>query len=140
IIKDEDKIDFPISRGLSGKMVARPSTAYSLTVAEEADEEGRDAITLFDVVKRYPQYTLLTVKTLTGRTHQIRTHLKAYGHSIVADKLYATRHQEIKEQLPQIFLHAERIGFFDLAGKWQELHASVPTVLTDFLETLHETK
>lgn len=127
VSKDTDEINFPISRGATGKMVARAE-----------GEDGREAVTLFDVVERYPQYTLLLVKTLTGRTHQIRTHLKAYGHSIVGDNLYANKNQIIKEKLSQIFLHAGKLGFTDISGNWQETKTPLPKELNDFLKTLNK--
>lgn len=126
ISKDEDEINFPIIRSESGKMAALP----------EGEEEGREAVTRFDILKRYPQYTLLKVEILTGRTHQIRTHLKAYGHSIVGDKLYATRHQKIKENLPQIFLHAQKLSFNDLNNVRQTVECPLPDVLEEFLKQL----
>lgn len=125
VSKDTDEIKFPIERGGSGKMTSKP-----------VGGAGREAVTRFDVAKRFPQYTLLKVETLTGRTHQIRAHLKAYGHSIVADKLYVTRHQKIKEDLPQIFLHASKIGFDDLAGEWRQVEAPLPLALEHFLNQL----
>lgn len=52
---------------------------------------GRDSITSYEVLKRYPNYTLIKVKLETGRTHQIRVHMNYIGHPILGDPLYGTR-------------------------------------------------
>ncbi len=52
----------------------------------------REALTRYEVVDEIPGYALLTVHPETGRTHQIRVHLKAIHHPIVADPLYAPNH------------------------------------------------
>jgi 23S rRNA pseudouridine1911/1915/1917 synthase len=78
---------------------------------------GREASTSYSVIERFDfrnsQYSLLTVLPHTGRTHQIRIHLKHIGHSIVGDYLYAGRktYRQDKEFCNRIFLHAGRIRF-----------------------------
>lgn len=53
--------------------------------------EGRQAITHYRVNKRYTDFTLLNVRLMTGRTHQIRVHLQHIHHPVVGDPLYAGR-------------------------------------------------
>lgn len=125
---DEGVINFPIIRSQENKtmMAALPPNS----------EEGREAITKFYVLNRYPQYTYLEVHPQTGRTHQIRVHLKAYSHSIVGDKKYKNKKITIKEELPQIFLHSAFIKFTNLAGELVTYKSSLPTVLKKFISNL----
>ncbi len=79
--------------------------------------DGREAITEYHRMDVYHDhthtYTLLQAFPHTGRTHQIRIHLKHAGHSIVADELYAGRHLYAEDSVwcPRLFLHAARIRF-----------------------------
>lgn len=69
---------------------------------------GREAITNYKIYKIYKNYTLLEVSPKTGRTHQIRVHMKYIKHEIVSDPIYGGRKQ-IREDLkfcPRLFLHA----------------------------------
>lgn len=52
---------------------------------------GRQAITHYTINKQYHDYTLLNVKLMTGRTHQIRVHLEHIKHSVVGDMLYGKK-------------------------------------------------
>lgn len=81
-------------------------------------------------------FTLLKVKTLTGRTHQIRIHLKSIGHPIVGDEKYKIKRQKIIN-LGRIFLHAYKLGFYDLAGQWREFQIDLPRELKEFLDKLN---
>jgi 23S rRNA pseudouridine1911/1915/1917 synthase len=124
--KDEDTIDFPIGRGLKGRMAARAITAK---------EEGKRALTEFRVVKRYTNFTLLKVQIKTGRTHQIRVHLLAYGYPIVGDKIYFIK--KIKPaSLNRPFLHSSALGFYDLNNQWVEFKSDLPVELNDYLKNL----
>ena len=79
---------------------------------------GREAKTSYKVIKfvkfkEYPKetYSYLGVEPKTGRTHQIRVHLKYLGHSVVSDPLYAGRKQLARDLkiCPRLFLHAAHL-------------------------------
>ena len=135
IERDEDEINFPIQRSSKGhKMAALP-----LTTKGQATQEGRQAITEFEVIKRFINYTLLKVKIKTGRTHQIRVHLSAYGHPVVGDDLYGTRKTKEKNKklnLGRIFLVANKLSFIDLNGKQKTFKIDLPEELKNFLKKI----
>ena len=69
-------------------------------------ESARDAQTLYKVLKRFRYATLLEVKILTGRTHQIRVHMEHLGYPVAGDALYGT-----KQPGERLGLHAAKIEF-----------------------------
>jgi 23S rRNA pseudouridine1911/1915/1917 synthase len=74
---------------------------------------GRSAVTGYKVIKKIEGYSLLELYPKTGRTHQIRVHLKHVGHPIVSDPLYAGRKtlREDLKKFPRLWLHAKSIEF-----------------------------
>lgn len=74
---------------------------------------GRNAKTHFYVEKRYSGYTLLKCVLETGRTHQIRVHLKSVGKTIVGDAVYGLKNDKLaqKHNIPGQLLHAKKLGF-----------------------------
>lgn len=89
-------------------------TGVSYTV----DEEGRESTTGFEVVKYVDGATFLMAYPKTGRTHQIRVHLKAFGHPVVNDSKYANRRllSSLEKTYDRMMLHARRITFTDWDG------------------------
>jgi 23S rRNA pseudouridine1911/1915/1917 synthase len=71
-------------------------------------DEPREAVTHFETERTFPHHTLLRVRLETGRTHQIRAHLKAIGHPVAGDPEYGRRGAL---GLPRQFLHAEHLAF-----------------------------
>lgn len=70
--------------------------------------DGRHAVTHFEVLERFADYTLVACRLETGRTHQIRVHMKYIGHPIVGDPLYGPRKTIAGNGQ---FLHAQELGF-----------------------------
>lgn len=101
---------------------------------------GREATTDYKKIKIVDygdeELTLVRLMPKTGRTHQIRVHLKHIDHPIFADPLYAGRKvgKKDREALSRIFLHAERIRFkHPITGKVIEQQAPLPKELEAFL-------
>jgi len=94
---------------------------------------GRQAITSYQVLKRFEGFTLLEVKIGTGRTHQIRVHLASIGHPVAGDKLYGAP----ASPLGRYFLHARQIGFTSPStGERITVAARLPSDLENYLGTL----
>lgn len=124
---DEGEINFPIARSKnkSGLYAALPLSS----------EEGKPAKTIYHVLQRFVNYTLLEVQILTGRTHQIRVHLLAFGHPVAGDTLYGSSKKQ-KEKPERIFLHAASLKFIDPSGEVKEYKSELPGGLKDFLKKI----
>lgn len=128
-IEDEDgAVNTPIGRSQtkSGKMAAHA----------EKQEKDKDAKTEFEVIERIKNFTLIKVKILTGRSHQIRVHLNSIQYPVVGDTLYTNK--RVKQQnLNRLFLHASKLGFNDLAGDRKQYESGLPEQLNKFYESLN---
>lgn len=113
--------------------------ALSAKPAHDEIIEGREAITHYEVKDQFVNYTLLEIKLITGRTHQIRAHLQSIGHSIVGDTLYVTGDIRKKKKifLSRPFLHASSLQWHQLDGTVKKCTSPLPTELKKFLTTLH---
>jgi len=129
IKQDTGEINFRIGRSKrTGKMVAKPA----------GSEEGKEAITEFDLVERYATTSLLQVRIKTGRTHQIRAHLQAFNHPIVGDLLYRNKQMtNIRPiELDRLFLHAAKLTITLPSGEIKTFEAKLPKDLKALLTTL----
>jgi 23S rRNA pseudouridine955/2504/2580 synthase len=109
------------------------------------DDAGQRAHTVFRLRRSYPEFTLLEAELKTGRTHQIRVHLAAYGHAIAGDDKYgpAELNRALKKRgLRRMFLHAARMELkHPLTGAALTLEAPLAPDLESFLQLLdHETE
>jgi len=133
---DEGKIDLPIGRSKDGRFVSHPRVKKTFLTKKD-----KSAITLYQKEKTYEKFSLLRVRILTGRTHQIRAHLSAIGHPIVGDDDYGPRKTIFKERtrkikvidVPRIFLHAEKIGFANPDETWSEFSSPMPSAMKKYL-------
>lgn len=85
----------------------------------------REAVTEFTVLQRGGEYTYLELSPKTGRTHQLRVHLKAIHHPILCDKLYAPNRPCVLG-FSRLALHARYITFPDPKGKVITVEAPFP--------------
>ena len=96
---------------------------------------GRRAVTHYQVLERLGQFTLVRCKLETGRTHQIRVHMKYLGHPLVGDKLYGPRNTPDVGML----LHSARLQFIHPISQEQiELEAPLPEDFAGFLAELRK--
>ncbi len=105
---------------------------------------GRDAVTRYRVISNIKyqisnsneDLTLLELYPETGRTHQIRVHLKYLGHPIFGDFLYAGRKtaRSDRKVLPRVFLHASKISFsHPITGKHMSFESEFPQELKNLI-------
>jgi len=103
--KDKGTIDAPLKKD---------ETNNKVIVAKD----GKTAKTVYKVIKRYKDYSLLDITLLTGRTHQIRVHMAYINHPVVGDSKYGNfeinRLFKDKYHFSNQLLHAYKIGFGDL--------------------------
>lgn len=115
-------IDAPIGRD--------PNERKRYTVTKQ---NSKKAITHFNVIKRYKGYTLLNLKLDTGRTHQIRVHMKYIGYPIYNDPVYTNAKCSDFGQ----FLHSREIDFnHPITNKHLHFTAPLPKEFQDFINNL----
>jgi len=86
-----------------------PSLRYKMHTFTKMNKRknSRDALTHYQVLKDYENFSLVEVKPKTGRTHQIRVHFAAIGHPLLGDQLYGQKSKHI----PYHALHAHKLEF-----------------------------
>lgn len=119
---DEGQINLPLARDVQNR---RKITVSFL-------EKSRDALTRYRVLKRYKDVSFLELAPQTGRTHQLRVHLKFCGHPILGDTKYAKG-----SGFGRMALHAAELGFnHPRTGKFVEFHSNLPEIFENFLSSL----
>ena len=141
--RDSDYIEARIAR--------HPHDRVKMTVTYEADE-GRDAVSYYEVIERFRGYTYCRIHPRTGRTHQIRVHLASVGCPVLADKLYSGRDslrlsdlaadiEPARDEvlLPRQALHAFRLRFqHPRTGRTLEVEAPLPPEFEHTLAALRQ--
>ena len=105
---DEARIDLPLIRDLK-----RPTTF-------RVDANGKEAETFYKVLKMNNKYSLVELKPTTGRTHQLRVHMKYLGNPILGDPVYGT------EKADRLYLHARELEITLPSGERKTFKARVP--------------
>lgn len=125
IKEDQGTVDAPLGRS--------PKDRKKQAVVAD----GRHAVTHFRVLRRYRHYTLVACRLETGRTHQIRVHMKYIGHPLAGDPLYGPR-----KTLPGNgqYLHARLLGFkHPQTGEQLTFTAPLPPYFQQMLDKLDKT-
>lgn len=121
---DKGTIDAPIGRDKKERQ--------SMTV----DENGKNAVTHFQVLERFKDFTLVECRLETGRTHQIRVHMKYIGYPLAGDPKYGPKKTlDMNGQA----LHAGILGFdHPRSGEYIEFEAPIPEVFEEALNILRK--
>lgn len=99
-------------------------------------EDGKPAVTHFEVLKRFEGFTLIELQLETGRTHQIRVHMQYIGYPVAGDPLYGPK-KTLKGNGQ--FLHAKLLGFeHPTTGEMMVFEAPLPEIFKKTLKQLKE--
>jgi len=135
---------------IEGNIGRHPKNRLQNTVFidDEADK-GKPAVTHFKVIERLTYVTLVTCKLETGRTHQIRVHMKHIGHTLFNDERYGgerilkgttfTKYKQFVDNcfkvLPRQALHAKTLGFeHPTTGKFMRFESPIPQDMEDSIK------
>ncbi len=118
----EGTIDAPIGRD--------PHNRLKMCVSWD----GREAVTDYKVLWTRARFNLIKVRLHTGRTHQIRVHMRALGCSLDGDTLYGPKDPAQHILKNRVFLHSWRLGFYHpTTGEWKEFRVPLPPELVEAL-------
>lgn len=124
-VKEGGTIDKPIGRN--------PKDRKKMAVVTN----GKEAITNYEILRRYNKYTLLKIGLKTGRTHQIRVHMASINHPIVGDPIYSRAKNEFN--MDKQLLHAYKLGFIHpRKNKYIEFQEDVPADFKDIINRLNK--
>ncbi len=125
---------------INGNIIRNPKNRLQMSVSKDI-KKGKKAITNYNVIERFGYVTLLSCKLETGRTHQIRVHLKHIGHNLFNDERYGgnlilkgttfSNYKKFVQNcfkiLPRQALHAKVLGFnHPKSNKWIEFDSELP--------------
>lgn len=125
---------------VQGHIGRHPKNRLQMTVYPEG-EQGKEAVTHYKVVERLGYVTLIECQLETGRTHQIRVHMKHIGHTLFNDERYGgnailkgtsfSKYKQFVDNcfkiLPRQALHAKTLGFeHPVSKQWMEFDSPVP--------------
>ena len=135
---------------VEGNIGRHPKNRLQNTVYEGDDaEKGKPAVTHFKVLERFGYVTLVACKLETGRTHQIRVHMKHIGHTLFNDERYGgerilkgttfTKYKQFVENcfkiLPRQALHAKTLGFtHPKTGELMSFNSDLPEDMIGAIE------
>lgn len=124
-IKENGIINKPIGRN--------PKNRKKMAVVAN----GKEAVTIYEVLERYQKYTLLKIELKTGRTHQIRVHMAQMNHPIVGDPVYSNGKNEFK--IDKQLLHAYKIGFIHpRRNEYMEFKKDLPDGFKKIIDNLNK--
>jgi 23S rRNA pseudouridine1911/1915/1917 synthase len=122
---DQGTVDAPLGRD--------PQDRKLFTVT---DKGAKHAVTHFAVLERFEEYSVLDLMLETGRTHQIRVHMKFIGHPLVGDPLYG-RSKGRTMRVPGQALHAALLGFtHPRTGERLTFEAPIPSEMQELMDQL----
>ena len=133
---------------IKGNIGRHPKNRLQMTVFEEGDQ-GKDAVTHYKVLEDLGYISMVSCKLETGRTHQIRAHMKYIGHTLFNDERYGgdkilkgttfSKYKQFVENcfktLPRQALHAKTLGFeHPVTGAFMQFNSELPKDMKECIE------
>ena len=140
--EDESTIEGNIGRNPKNRL-------QNIVYLGDDAELGKPAVTHYKVIERLGYVTLISCQLETGRTHQIRVHLKHIGHTLFNDERYGgdkilkgttfTKYKQFVDNcfkiLPRQALHAKTLAFeHPVTKQWMEFNSEIPTDIATCIE------
>lgn len=142
-------VPFQKSGVINEPIAEHPSKKGLMTIMKK----GKESITEYEVLETFRLYSWMQFRILTGRTHQIRVHMKHLGHPVVCDPLYGDgkpvfisqiktkfnlgKHEEERPILSRLALHASQLQLKDSKGALMEFIAPLPKDMKAVLQQLN---
>ena len=125
--KDKGEINFPLLKKVEN----------GVEKVYRDEKDGKEAITLYKILAYSEKFniSLVEVKILTGRTHQIRVHMKEIGHPILGDGKYGGKKAFVDGLSDRLHLHSYRLNIKNLYGRDTNIKAELPD---NFKKTLKQ--
>ena len=148
-------IGSPVNKkGSISKPIAENTVKRGMMIIHQ---RGKESLTDYEVLEDFGIYSWMQFRIHTGRTHQIRVHMKDIGNPIVRDELYgdgkpillssfkskfklSKKEEEERPLLNRLALHALKLKFTDISGKIFELEAPLPKDIRATLQQLEKRK
>jgi 23S rRNA pseudouridine955/2504/2580 synthase/23S rRNA pseudouridine1911/1915/1917 synthase len=139
-------------KGSISKPIAENTVKRGMMIIHQ---RGKESLTDYEVLEDFGMYSWLKFRIHTGRTHQIRVHMKNLGHPVVCDELYgdgkpillssikskfklSKKEEEERPLLNRLALHAHKLKFTDVHGKTFEFEAGIPKDIRATLQQLEK--
>ena len=125
IKEEEGTVNAPIGR--------HPTDRKKMSIHSR---NGKNAVTHYQVLKRFGDYTYIRCRLETGRTHQIRVHMASIDHPLLGDQVYGPKKCPFPKLQGQT-LHARILGFIHPStGEYLEIEAPLPQYFVELLDKL----
>ncbi len=129
---------FNFESGVNGATINKPIARHPKNRFKRAVVEGgKQAITHYELIEQYGEYSYIKLKLETGRTHQIRVHMNYIGHPVLCDEIYGIKNEKIKHK-GQI-LHAKTLEFIHpVTNKYMQFDSKLPDYFVKVLDIIRK--